>query len=317
MADPLERRVNLLALLLETAEPLTFEQIGYELAGQYPAADAARRGAFERDKAELRALGVPIQQRVLEGDRAGQSAYWIDRSGYELPDLELTAEEREALQLAVAAVRVGADSGALALLKLGAAGAGGGVEGEAGPLIAALPSLPALPLLFDANARRASVRFHYRGRERAVDPYGLLTRDGFWYVVGLEHDTRIRKTYRVDRIEGEVAVGPAGTVEVPPGFDVESAVPDDPKQLGDAEPAEALVAVDGRRAESVVREVGESAVVERRDGGGVVVRVPCTNLPAFRSWVIGLLEHAEVLSPREVRDDLVSWLTAVAAGPTR
>ena len=63
--------------------------------------------------------------------------------------------------------------------------------------------------------------------------------------------------------------------------------------------------------EAVVREVGESAVVERRDDGGVVVRVPCTNLPAFRSWVIGLLEHAEVLSPREVRDDLVSWLSSM------
>ena len=141
-----------------------------------------------------------------EGHRAGASAYWIDRAGYELPDLGLTANEREALQLAVAAVRVGGDTGGLALLKLGA----GDVEGEAGPLVAALPTLPALPVLFDANGRRASVRFGYRGRPRQVDPYGLLTRDGFWYVVGLEHESGLRKTYRVDRIEG----GPAYILRV-------------------------------------------------------------------------------------------------------
>jgi predicted DNA-binding transcriptional regulator YafY len=313
MTDPLERRVNLLALLLETSEPLAFEQIANELVGQYPEGEAARRGAFERDKAELRSLGVPIEQKVLEGDRAGATAYWIDRAGYELPDLGLTPDEREALQLAVAAVRVGGETGGLALLKLGA----GDVAGEAGPLVAALPTLPALPVLFDANARRASVRFGYRGRPRSVDPYGLLTRDGFWYVVGLEHESGLRKTYRVDRIEGDVEVGEGGTVEVPAGFDVAAAVADDPKQLGEGDPAEALVAVDGLRAASVVREVGEAAVVERREGGGVVVRVPCTNLAAFRSWVVGLLDHAEVLEPPAVRADLVAWLSSIAARPGR
>jgi proteasome accessory factor B len=313
MADPLERRVNLLALLLETSEPLSFEQIANELVGQYPEGEAARRGAFERDKAELRSLGVPIEQKVLEGERAGATAYWIDRAGYELPDLGLTPDEREALQLAVAAVRVGGDTGGLALLKLGA----GDGEGEAGPLVAALPTLPALPVLFDANARRASVRFGYHGRPRSVDPYGLLTRDGFWYLVGLEHESGLRKTYRVDRIEGEVEVGEGGAVEVPAGFDVATAVADDPKQLGEGDPAEALVAVDGLRAASVVREVGDSAVVERCEGGGVVVRVPCTNLAAFRSWVVGLLDHAEVLEPPAVRADLMAWLSSIATGPDR
>ena len=106
-------------------------------------------------------------------------------------------------------------------------------------------------------------------------------------------------------------------MEVPAGFDVATAVADDPKQLGEGDPAEALVAVDGLRAASVVREVGEAAVVERREGGGVVVRVPCTNLPAFRSWLVGLLDHAEVLEPPAVRADLVAWLTSIAAGPGR
>lgn len=313
MSDPLERRVNLLALLLETTEPLSLEQIANELQGQYPDSDTARRGAFERDKAQLRDLGIPIEQVVLTGDRGGATGYWIDRASYELPDLDLTPEERHALQLAVATVRLGGGAGGLALLKLG----GDADDGEVGPLVAALPSAPSLAGLFDANARRATVSFNYRGRSREVDPYGLLTRDGFWYVVGLEHESGIRKTFRVDRIEGAVAVGPAGAFEVPEGFDASAAVPDDPKQLGSGtpgEPATALVGVDGLRAASVVREVGDGAVVSRADSGGVVVRVPCTNLPAFRSWVLGLLDHAEVLEPEAVRADVVAWLEAIASG---
>ncbi len=311
MTDPLERRVNLLALLLETSEPLTFEQITFELAGQYPDGDAARRGAFERDKSELRELGVPIEQHVLQGERGGATAYWIDRATYELPDLGLVQEEREALQLAVAAVRLGGDVGGLALLKLGG---DDDLGDRVGPQVAALPSLPALPLLFDANGRRATVQFGYRGRGRTVDPYGLLARDGFWYVIGLEHESGQQKTFRVDRIEGQIEAGPSGAFVVAEGFDAATAVPEDPKQLGGGEPALAHVLVDASRAGSLVREVGADAVVERRDDGSVVLAVPCTNLPAFRSWVLGLVDRAEVLAPPEVRADVVAWLTAMAGG---
>jgi predicted DNA-binding transcriptional regulator YafY len=307
MSDPLERRVNLLALLLETSEPLSLDQITHELRGQYPAGEAARRGAFERDKSELRQLGVPIEQVVLTGDRGGATGYWVDRDAYELPDLGLTPDERQALQLAVAAVRLGNEPGGLALLKLGVDD-----DGEAVPLVAALPSVPELTPLFDANAKRATVQFSYRGRTRTVDPYGLLTRDGFWYVVGREHEADLRKTFRVDRIEGEVIVGEPDAFSVPPGFDAATAVAADPKQIGEGEPATALVAVGARRVESVEREVGDEAVVERRPDGSVVVRVPCTNVPAFRSWVLGLLDHAEVLEPPEVRADIVAWLSRCA-----
>ncbi len=63
MADPLERLTNLVALLLETRQPLTLEQIADALAGQYPEGAAARHGAFERDKAMLREGGVPLETR--------------------------------------------------------------------------------------------------------------------------------------------------------------------------------------------------------------------------------------------------------------
>ena len=57
MTERVERLTNLLALLLETPEPLTLVQITSELGGQYPDSERARRAAFERDKAALRDLG--------------------------------------------------------------------------------------------------------------------------------------------------------------------------------------------------------------------------------------------------------------------
>src|SRR5204862_6689961 len=103
MPDPLERLTNLVALLLEARRPLTLEQIADALAGQYPAGETARRGAFARDKAALRDGGVPIETEVLSGDRAGTTGHRIDRRRYEL-HLDLAAEETRALQLAVARV---------------------------------------------------------------------------------------------------------------------------------------------------------------------------------------------------------------------
>ena len=50
--------------------------------------------------------------------------------------------------------------------------------------------------------------------------------------------------------------------------------------------------------------------------GGVEFDVPCANAPAFRSWVLGLLEHAEVLAPPEVRASVVAWLRATAGSAT-
>ena len=69
MADRVERLTNLLALLLETREPLTLDVIAAELGGQYPDGHDARRASFERDKAALRDIGIEISSETLTGDR--------------------------------------------------------------------------------------------------------------------------------------------------------------------------------------------------------------------------------------------------------
>jgi predicted DNA-binding transcriptional regulator YafY len=311
--DQLERVTNLLALLLETRRPITLAQIIDELRGQYPAGESAQRAAFERDKALLRAEGVPIETETLAGDQAGQMGYWIDRARYELSDLGLTDDERRALQMAVAAVHLGTTWGEEALWKVGT------VDGatDQGGVAALLPSLPALAPLYDAVANRCQVTFDYRGTRRTLQPHGLLGREGNWYVVGLDVGYDEQRTYRVDRIESGVTVGAAGAFERPVGFDVRAAFPADAKLIG-GDPVEnrrAVVRVSAERAASVVGELGEDAIVGRGADGSVDVSVPCANRPAFRSWVLGLVEHAVVLDPPEERAAVVEWLTSIVDGP--
>lgn len=310
MADRVERLTNLLALLLETREPLSLVAIANELAGQYPEGAPARRATFERDKAALREIGVPIEQEIVSGgDAAGQTRYWIDRARYELRGLELDEDEMRALQVAMAATRPGSSTGQHALWKVGA-----GLLDEQAPVAAIVPDLPALPVLRDAVAARTSVRFRYRDVDRTVDPWGLLLRDGFWYLVGHDHGRADRRTYRIDRIEGDVGLVSGSSFERPAGFDPRDAFPDDPKAIG-ADPTrpDATVLVDARWARRAELELGPERVIARRDDGSIELSVPCGNEPAFRSWLLGYLDGAEVLAPADVRAGVVAWLEAVAS----
>ncbi|MBI4885148.1 MAG: WYL domain-containing protein [Actinobacteria bacterium] len=304
MVDALERVTNLVALLMATRVPLTLEQIAGELHEQYPEGVAAMRGAFERDKALLREIGVPLETEVLGGSDAGRTAYRIDRARYELADLALAPDEQAALQLAVAAARL-ADA-QFGLLKLG------GDRGSLPVVVANIPELEALPALREAAAARAEISFGYHGSSRRLEPYALLLRQRYWYVIGHDIDRNDVRTYRVDRIEGSPVIGKAGSFRRPDGFDPRSVFPSDPKLIGEEPSARADVLVDVSRADVVVRELGDDAVQQRRGDGSVVVAVPCANEEAFRSWLFGLGLHAEVLSPPELRASVVAWLRALA-----
>jgi predicted DNA-binding transcriptional regulator YafY len=160
------------------------------------------------------------------------------------------------------------------------------------------------------------VSFVYREVARGLDPYGLLLRDGYWYVIGRDHAHDEVRTYRVDRIAGQVTQGRAGSFARPGDIDLRAVFPADPKLLGEPEVADqrAVVTVDAARAPLVVAEIGQEAVLDRYDDGSVSVVVPCVNRDAFRTWLLGLTTHAVVDAPAELREELVSWLREIAAG---
>ncbi|HEY7106027.1 MAG TPA: WYL domain-containing protein, partial [Acidimicrobiia bacterium] len=263
---------------------------------------------FERDKETLRELGIPISVVSADGFGSDQ-AYRIDPADYYLPELSLTDAELAALHLAVTAVRLEGGEGREALAKLG------GLEGAGvDRALAELAVSPLVATLFDAVSRRAPVEFTYRGETRTLEAYGVVLRWGHWYVVGHDAERDAPRAFRVDRIEGDPAIGAPGSYEPPDDVDPAAFVREDPMTYGEDRPVEARVLVDSSRAGWVVEQLGDEAVVERRADGALEVALPVVNRGAFRSWVIELLDHAEVLGPAELRDDLVTWLTAVEAG---
>jgi predicted DNA-binding transcriptional regulator YafY len=306
MPDRLERLVNLTATLLDTRRPITLDEIAERLEPGYPDDKVARRRQFERDKETLRELGIPITVETPDGFGSDQ-AYRIRAADYYLPDLGLSDAELAALHVAVTAVRVEGDDARDALQKLG------GVTGEAADApLADVPGARELAPLFQAVSAHTPVTFDYRGEPRTLHPYGVVLRWGHWYVVGQDQDRDAPRAFRVDRIDGDLEFGAAGSFDPPTGVDPGDLVRADPLTYGEDQPLDARVLVDRPRAAWVVDQLGEDAVLERRPDGAVIVGLPVVNRAAFRTWVLNLLDHAEVLGPPELRDDVVRWLDTIA-----
>ena len=305
--DRLERVTDLVLVLLETQQPLTLDAIAHQVPG-YPVEHSARRQAFERDKRLLRDEGIPVRTERLPGNE--QYGYLIDRDAFYLPDLELEADEQVALHLAVAGVHLGDPSGRDALLKLGAAGLG-----DVRPIAAMIPPA-ALIELFEAVRIRAAASFSYRGEPREVVPVGLWFRFGHWYLVAYDLGREAQRTFRVDRIDGEVTRSETTSATALPDhveIDVEAALPDEPWDTDDDDQVDMRIRVDAVVARRVADEVGEDKVIARSPDGSIDVVLGVSSFPSIRSWLLGLLDHAVVVEPPAFRDEMVAWLDALAA----
>jgi proteasome accessory factor B len=303
-AAKLERLLNLTALLLDAATPVPADQIRRQVPG-YPQERASFRRAFERDKDELRTMGVPLTVEKVPGTNPPVDGYRIPKDRYYLRDPHLSPEELTALHLAASAVRVEGLPAREGLFKLGGS-APGEPEPDAAVAVAALPSDPNLAVLFGATAERVPVALVYKGERRRIDPYRLEYQRGHWYLSGHDHLRADERSYRLDRIEGEVVRTDLPPFD-PPAADVPGAALA-PWQLGEDEPVRARLRIDPEQAPWAVQHVGPDNVVDEPDDGSVVVELPVTNRDAFRSFVLSFLDHAVLLGPPELRDDLIDWL---------
>jgi proteasome accessory factor B len=187
----------------------------------------------------------------------------------------------------------------------------GGLGDEAVAPIASLPIAPALATLFDAFRRRAVVTFSYRGRNRTVEPWGLTSKRGQWYVVGFDRDREALRAFRADRVEGDVKVGDADAFTTPADFRPDDHVEARPWMLGDEPPVTARLHVSAEHRDTLLAELGADAVIVDEDDRGTTVELVITNRAAFRTFVLGFLEHAEVMEPPDVRADVIAWLERI------
>lgn len=237
-----ERLLNLVIALLNAP---TFRTAGWIRAkvagyGDAPTEEAFLR-TFERDKKELRELGVPLQTPPNGGD-----GYRIPRSEFVLPPLSFTPAETAALALAgrlwETTALDAAGSGALRKIRdAESADPATSTEDEgARPEDSVVTLLqprvrtsdPAFePMLAAVRAGRV-VEFDYRkdpggpAEPRRLQPWGLVSFRGRWYVIGHDDVRGDRRTFRLSRIAGPVRPGGRATVRAPAGIDLLAAVAD-------------------------------------------------------------------------------------------
>ncbi len=220
-----ERLMNLVLCLLYTRRPLPKSRIR-TIVEQYQAAasDEAFDRMFERDKDELRELGIPLVTEDLGSVWDDEPGYRIHERDYGLPDIRFEADELAVLGLASRTWTHASLAGpaAQALRKLRAAG----VERDHEALIGIEPRLrtaePAFDVVKDAVLRQLPVTFTYRTggggepRRRHVQPWGLASWHGRWYLTGYDVDREAPRVFRLSRVESGVTPdGPAGGFTVP------------------------------------------------------------------------------------------------------
>ncbi len=330
-----QRLLDLAAFLLRAVEPVSWREIQEQFPDEYggSSGEAAIR-KFERDKAELLELGIPV--RYIAGDEDLPAGYLIDKDEFYLPDLKLPEEDLALLYLAgSAALARGAfpyvrdlahalnklsfaarapgasEAAAMAALRLSA-----GEEPDGGdPGIARW-----LEHLSQAVAAKKRVRIVYAGAERKerterdVDPYGLYQSGGAWLLAGWCHLRKDLRTFHLGRILS---------------LTVNSAAPRTPDfktrkdfslaELATRETWEYKVhpAVRCRiRLETPVAPESRASFGPRakvsEEGGGVVVEVEATNAEALVRHVLALGDRAEVVSPRRLRERARAVLASLA-----
>ncbi len=311
--DKLERLLNLTMTLLETPRPLTSAELRDRVPG-YPEADASFKRAFERDKESLREMGIPLVMEDVTFADPPTEGYRIRKEDYYLRDPGFAPDELAALHLAAGAVKLDSAHGIEGLWKLGGLvdddTAADATASAGATATVALPGDPNLGPLFRAVTERRTVTFGYRDTDRTVDPYRLDFQRGRWYLTGFDHDRGEERNYRVDRIDGE-ATATATTSFDRPSTHVPGG-PAQPWQFGEGDAVTAYLLVDRDQAPWVRQHLGADAVVETRDDGAIVASVLVNNWPAFRSFALTFLEHAEILSPPELRQQMIEWLEGVA-----
>lgn len=228
-----ERLVNLVLCLLssrrfQTATKIARTVPGYEHDPEDKRAHEAFQRKFERDKAELRRIGIPLQSGA-DAFADAEPGYRIARGDFELPQIEFTDAEAAAVAAAARLWRQPElqSGSAGALRKLRAAGIDVDTHAETGPVKTLPGAEAALSPLLEAVASRRSVAFDYLGtrdetaQKRRLQPWGCAAWKGRWYVAGHDLDRDAQRVFRLSRITGKVRLtGPEDAYTIPEDVDV-------------------------------------------------------------------------------------------------
>lgn len=224
--------MNLVICLLVARGYVPKSRIRQVVGGYGDQSEDAFERMFERDKEELREVGIPIETGSVDFVSDDDPGYRIQRQEFELPDIHLEPDEAAVIGMAARVWQHSnvADAASAAVAKLQAAG----VDADKRSLTAVEPRVggeePAFWPLWEAVRDRRPVRFNYRkspgeeAMERHLHPWRVLSFHGRWYMVGHDADRCAARLFRLSRVVGDVVPdGDAGTYDVPSPEDVTTA----------------------------------------------------------------------------------------------
>jgi proteasome accessory factor BC len=321
--DKLIRQLSLVAFLMAERRPLTARDVQQHVEGYSEMSDEAFARRFYSDRAELHALGVPLQNQ--RDEFTGEELYTLRSEQYFLPPLELSDDELATLQTYLYALEgrfAYAEPLRLALQNL-ALGRTGFPEAPTQTAVRVdrldpdySPELQArLSKLEVAISKQRTVKFQYtamstaRERERTLNPYALFNDRGAWYVVGRDLDRDAERTFRVSRIRGDItfATRRERDFRVPADFEIGGYLGRPPWQIGDVE-GEARIEVGPDTAWWVERAYGNRGRFE----DGVFV-TEYSSIPLLATWVLRQEGRAVPLEPEELRREVSDALERVLA----
>jgi proteasome accessory factor B len=326
--DRTERLLDLVALLLDAQEPVPWSELKEAFPEDYGSGtDEATERKFERDKAELLELGIPLT--YVQGDEDRKDGYLLDRDAYYLPDVGFTPEEMALLYAAgSAALASGAFPGRQdlqhALRKIGFFAdpnlPSPRVRMELGAVREVRHVPQHLEALWTASSTRKSVTLVYasprspRPSQRTVDPYGLALRRGIWSLVGFCHERQALRTFHVHRIRDlkmNASKPRTADFQVPADFRLDDHVPHNPWQFRIEPPTAVTLALSGGLADRAEAHFPEAKVT--REGKRTTATLTVTNLDPLLRHLLTLSPDVRVVDPPAARARIQAMAEAVRA----
>lgn len=308
MSRKSERLVNLTIALLATKRYLTKAEIFKSVAGYDGDAEAKDR-MFERDKDDLRSLGITIELGTFDPLFEDEAGYRIKPESYALQLKNLDATSIALLSQAgklwrEAALGQQAQSG---LRKLRSIGIDSDLDSVIELTTTSQSAPEQLPDLIEAITSRHRITFEYLNSEldsevRQVEPYRLSNSLGYWYLIARDLDRGALRTFRLDRFNSAVAI-----VSKAGAYEIDLALLDAHEAFQGEAFSTASILVRKGKSPSLRNE----GTVSEHDSEWDRVEIQYQSSKELLREVLWAGENAIILSPKELRDELIASLRLV------
>jgi len=307
-SEKTERLINLTLGLLSSKRYLTKNEIFKTIAGYSGSADTMER-MFERDKDELRSMGIEISVGQLDPLFEDEIGYLIKSSDIQIQPNEFTKDELLLMTMAANVWKESAfaDISKKALMKISS------IDGEIGLNSFALSMIDQQDLdqqqfqiILEAISTKQYLSFAYKGKKRLIAPLALKSANGFWYLVGQEKEGLV-KIFKIVRIESKVEIDSTSiTFERPVDFDLELFFNDRENR----ENRKAILRIRENRV-NALRNRGE---VQVGSDGWDLLTLEFDDLDQIAKEILWFADDVVVVSPQELLQDVMGRLKVAANG---